>query len=106
VERGAGRVVDMTAIGPAVQQLVRVDMEAGELVVAGGLKNLLIVGLDGRVRRTLPTPPDVEPQPQTFRFLADGWRRFADTSRSTRVGASRSPVSTASSTPTLPASTC
>jgi hypothetical protein len=73
VERGAERVVDLTAIGPSVQQLVQVDMEAGELVVARGLKSLLVVGLDGRVRKTLPTPPDVEPQPQTFRFLADGW---------------------------------
>jgi hypothetical protein len=73
VERGAERVVGLTAIGPAVQQLIQIDMEAGELVAARGLKNLLVVGLDGRVRRTLPTPPDVEPQPKTFRFVADGW---------------------------------
>src|SRR4029453_9447810 len=73
VERGAERVVGLTAIGPAVQQLIQIDMEAGGLVGARGVKNLLVVGLDGRVRRTLPTPPDVEPQPKTFRFVADGW---------------------------------
>src|SRR5262245_17801819 len=73
IERGAERVVDLTAVGPAAQQLLQVDMEAGELVVARGLKNLLVVGMDGRVRRTLPTPTDVEPQPQTFRLLAAGW---------------------------------
>jgi len=73
VEGGSEQVVDLTAIGPAAQQLVQVDMDAGELVVARGLKTLLVLGLDGRIHRTLPTPPDVEPQPQTFRFVADGW---------------------------------
>src|SRR5262249_474193 len=26
-----------------------------------------------RVREALPSPTEVEPQPQTFRFLVDGW---------------------------------
>jgi hypothetical protein len=74
VEGGRERVVDLTEAGRGrADQLVQADMDVGELVVARGLRELLVIGMDGQVRRTLPTPPDVAAQPQTFRFLADGW---------------------------------
>jgi hypothetical protein len=53
---------------------VQVDTEAGELVVARGLREFLRVGLDGRLRGTGPDLEGlVDPQPQTVRLLARGW---------------------------------
>jgi hypothetical protein len=56
-----------------IVQLVQLDTKARELIVARGLSELFWIGFDGRVHRTLPKPALVEPQPQTFRLVADGW---------------------------------
>ena len=66
--------VDLSALGRGgSQQLISFDSEAGELVVARGLSELLWVGVDGRIRKILPRPAGVAPQPQTFRILPGGW---------------------------------
>jgi hypothetical protein len=71
---GDERVVDLSALGSiGLVQLVQLDTKAEEIIVARGLRQLFWVGFDGRVRHTLPKPESVEPQPQTFRLLADGW---------------------------------
>lgn len=74
VDRPRERVVDLAALGRGgIQQLVELDTEAGELVAARGLHELVRVGLDGRLRGVGPDVRGVEPHPSTFRFVADGW---------------------------------
>ena len=65
------RVVPLAAVGAGSLQLVELDMEAGALVVARGLRDLAVVGLDGAIRETLPVPGDVALQPQTYRLIAE-----------------------------------
>lgn len=52
--------------------LVEADTAASELIVARRLSELFWLGLDGHLLKRL-RPDGVEPQPQTFRLLADGW---------------------------------
>lgn len=67
-------VVGLGALGGGgLQQLIQFDSEAGELLLVRGLSELMWVGTDGRVRRTLTKPEGVEPQPQTYRLLSNGW---------------------------------
>lgn len=74
VDGGGESVVDLSALGRGgLLQLVQLDTEAGELIVAQGLSKLFWVGIDGHIRKTLPKPEEVKPQPQTFRLLSDGW---------------------------------
>jgi hypothetical protein len=74
VGAGDAAVVNLSAIAMGgIVQLVQLDTKARELIVARGLSELFWIGFDGRVRRTLPKPALVEPQPQTFRLVADGW---------------------------------
>lgn len=55
VDRPRERVVDLAALGRGgIQQLVELDTEAGELVAARGLHELVRVGLDGRLRGVGP----------------------------------------------------
>jgi hypothetical protein len=71
---GGEQVVDLSALGRGgLQQLIQFDNAAGELVVARGLSELIWVGIDGRIRRTLTKPEGVEPQPLTYRLLLNGW---------------------------------
>ena len=65
------RVVPLTAVGAGSLQLVELDAEAGALVVASGLRDFSVVGLDGAIRETLPVPADIALQPQTYRLIAD-----------------------------------
>lgn len=74
VDGGGEGVVDLSALGRGgLLQLVQLDTKAGELIVAQGLSKLFWVGVDGHIRKTLPKPEGVEPQPQTYRLLSDGW---------------------------------
>ena len=74
VEADALRVVDLSALGPGgLLQIVQFDAGTGELILARGLRQLSVIGTDGRLRKKLPTPTEVDPQPQTYRFLGEGW---------------------------------
>jgi len=71
IDGGRERVVPLAAVGAGSLQLVELDVDAGALVVARGLRDLVVVGLDGAIRETLPVPADVALQPQTYRLLAE-----------------------------------
>ncbi len=74
VERSREQVVGLDALGRGgIQQLVQLDTEAGELVVARGLRELLRVGMDGRLRGMGPDVQGVDPHPGTVRFVEGGW---------------------------------
>lgn len=71
--RGA-RAVPLAALERGgLQQILQLDLAAGELVLARGLSEFYWLGMDGRVLGDRRNPIDVEPQPQTYRFLSGGW---------------------------------
>ena len=74
LDRPRERIVDLAALGRGgVQQLVQLDTEASELVVARGLRELFRVGFNARLRGVLPQPEGVDPHPETMKFFPDGW---------------------------------
>ncbi len=74
VDGSAERVIGLGELGrEGLLQLVEADTEAGELVLARGLRELFRVGVDGRPRAPLPRPEGVDPHPETVRFLPGGW---------------------------------
>ncbi len=67
------RTVNLSALERGgIVQLVELDTRAEEIVVARGLRQLVWIGFDGRILRTL-RPGLVDPQPQTIRLLDRGW---------------------------------
>ena len=68
------KVVDLSGLGRGgLQQLIQFDSDAGELIFVRGLSELIWVGIDGRLRKTMAKPDGVEPQPQTYRLVSNGW---------------------------------
>ena len=65
------RTVELSALGRGGLQLVQLD--ATDLVIARGLRELVVVGRDGAVRETLPVPAEIALHPQTYRILPGGW---------------------------------
>jgi hypothetical protein len=70
---GAARAVPLDALGTAGLVLVEADVAGGELALARNERELVVVGLDGAVRRAPLQPAGLEPLAMTWRRAGPGW---------------------------------
>ncbi len=67
------KAVRLATLQPDMYELLQVDIQAEELMLARGLNAFLRAGFDGKIRQALQFGDDIAAQPTTFRRVGEGY---------------------------------